>query len=414
MTPVRVLIYSPDLSGHRQVYCDVITDILLELGAEVVLAIGGTTCGDLKKWKYVSHFTANPHVDIVDCCQFSSKQSNLLVVEEIISFQKQHKIDVTLFADADHNRSELWRIGVGDAPRLMGRNIGIFGWTSGWYPMEDIWTGAKKELTWRQKLGKLKRQVFQQQPRNSKEFFFQEVIGRRKVLDIALVKDERVANDIGYPFLWFPDIYKSFNVEETQDDQVEYESISVKYCDFLAKHSGYEVLLYFGKAQGYKGYDLMLKLAEMDDSACFVHCGELYAEGRGEPDAQSIRSKLSAQGRLFETQQYIHSQRLIDLFFSSTSRMVSTHRLTGSSGVMLQALDAGKPILVPNAGLLGYRMKGNNLGLTYEHGNIQDLFQQWKIFKRIPTDDYAESINAYMKMYSRESLTKLIKQCCFS
>jgi hypothetical protein len=407
---MRVLIYSPDPTGHRQVYCDVFTDILLELGADVVIAVGFSTFGELIKWKNINCYATNVRVTIVDCCDFSSTQSDLLTAEELISLQKRFNIDVTIFSEADSSRPELLRIGTGDTPRLKGRNIGIFAWTAYWYPGENPFLSNKKRLTLTKRLRKLKKRLLRQRKVDKKhEFFFREIIGTQRVLDIALVKDERVSDDVGYPFVWLPEIYKPFALKETEEEKLEYESISVDFKNFLARQGEREVLLYFGKAYKYKGYDFTLRLAELDDSVCFVHCGELNDNETFEFDVQTIRSKLSEQDRLYETQRYINSERLLNLFFSSTKRIVSTRRLTGSSGVMLQALDAGKPVLIPNSGLIGYRMKGNNLGMVYRHGDIKDLFKKWKLFKKIPPQNYTDSIQRYMKKFDRNSLVDCFK-----
>ena len=419
---MRVLIYSPELGGHRQIYCDVITDILLELGAEVVLAVGLSTEGGLTKWRNISHYQTHPNVKIVDCCQFSSDQRDLLTAEEIIALQRQYSVDVTVLAEADLYRAELLRIGLGKAPRLEGWNVGIFARISNWYLGESSWiwypsdsppggSDTKRSFI-RRGLSRLKRLVFPPDHRRSHEFFFQEVIGGQRVLDIALVKDERIAEGIGDPYAWFPDIYEPIHVIETEEDKLEYDALSTQYQDFLARQAGREVLLHYGNAARYRGYDILLKLAEWDDSTCFVHCGQLLRDAY-EPDVMAVKSKLLAQGRFFETGRYMHSQRLVDLFFASTSRMVSTHRLVGSSGTMLQALSAGKPVLVPDAGLLGYRVKGNNLGMTYRPGDLQDLFQKWQVFKATPVDIYTDSIRAYMKRFDRDSMVHLWQQVIF-
>jgi len=421
---MRVLIYSPELGGHRQIYCDVITDILLELGAEVVLAVGLSTEGGLTKWRNISHYQTHPNVEIVDCCQFSSHQRDLLAAEEIAALQRQYSVDVTVLAEADPCRAELLRIGLGEAPRLEGKNVGIFARISNWYPGESSWiwypgdsppggSDTKRSFI-RRGLSRLKRLVFPPDHRRSHEFFFQEVIGRQRVLDIALVKDERTAEGVGYPYVWFPDIYQPVHVLETEEDKLEYDALSTQYQDFLARQAGREVLLHSGSGNAgkYRGYDILLKLAEWDDSTCFVHCGQLLRDAY-EPDVLAVKNRLLAQGRFFETGRYVYRQDLVNLFFASTSRIVLTHRLVGSSGTMLQALSAGKPVLVPDAGLLGYRVKGNNLGMTYRPGDLQDLFQKWQVFKATPVDIYADSLRAYMKRFDRDSMVNLWQRVIF-
>jgi len=67
------------------------------------------------------------------------------------------------------------------------------------------------------------------------------------------------------------------------------------------------------------------------------------------------------------------------------------------------------PILGPDSGLIGYRIKKNGLGETYEYGNINDLYQQWKYFKQKPLDQYSSAIRKYIKQFNAASLSECIR-----
>ena len=58
--------------------------------------------------------------------------------------QLHFDIDTTLFIEADKSKAEFIRIAAGEAPRLRGRNLGIFANTAEWYPGEDSFTGQRK------------------------------------------------------------------------------------------------------------------------------------------------------------------------------------------------------------------------------------------------------------------------------
>ncbi len=49
------------------------------------------------------------------------------------------------------------------------------------------------------------------------------------------------------------------------------------------------------------------------------------------------------------------------------------HRLALSSSTVIQALELGKPVLVPDRGLLGWRVREHGLGGTYAYEDIADL-----------------------------------------
>jgi len=65
---------------------------------------------------------------------------------------------------------------------------------------------------------------------------------------------------------------------------------------------------------------------------------------------------------------------LIERFFRCSDRMVLPYDdFWGSSGVMLQALDYGLPVLVASRGLVGWQVGTASLGATYMAGEYEDL-----------------------------------------
>lgn len=410
---MNILLYAPELAGHPQVYCRVITDVLLKNGCNVVLAVGlaaerGESSADIEV------IAGDGKVEIVDCRQYSESGRCDLTVEEIRNIQQRYAIDATLFIEADKSRADLLRIGEGHAPRLLGRNVGIFARTSAWYPSEEFYSGAR--IKWygpslRNTLGKLKRAVFSK--KQSDKHFYEKVILKKRALDAILVKDERVTERFGPPVYWLPEIYKPFDHFQSADEEKEYDLFAPGYLSYLSRQSGREVLLFFGRGAWYRGYDFFLKLLDMDPSLCGVHCGAEYLQEAGkayEFDIAGLRRQLAAAGRLFETRQYIESRKLIALFFSTSARSVSTHRLTGSSGTMLQALDAGKPVLVPGSGLLGYRVRQHAIGETYRYSDMADLFHRWQAFKKRPAGDYSDAIARFMQKFSQEALSRCLQK----
>jgi hypothetical protein len=410
---MNIMLYSPDLVGHPQVYCRVITDILIEGQCRVFLVIGFSKKRGVNEYPEILPFVNNEKVEIINSVQMSKKQDKFLSAEEIIDLQNRLKIQSTLFIEADKFREEFIRIWSDGAPRLLGRNVGIFSRTSVWCPGEEFRSGEKIKWyapTIRGNLQKIKGALFHRN--KTDRYFFEKIILKGRILDAILVKDERAVNFHGPPVYWMPEIYKTFDNFEGKEEKREYDEISQKYFSFLSRNKDKEILLFFGRGSRYRGYDLFLKLVEMDSSVCGVNCGAEYRKDRGndyEYDIESLRTKLLEQGRLFETKRYIESKKLIELFFSTTNKIVSTHRLTASSGTVLQALDFGKPVLVPNSGLLGYRVRKYKLGETYNYYlDINDLYKKWILFKKQPANDYLNAISQFMNKFSKEALTDCI------
>jgi len=175
-------------------------------------------------------------------------------------------------------------------------------------------------------------------------------------------------------------------------------------------------LLYFGTGTWYKGYDYFLKLAELDPTTYALHAGASEYREPSKPmafDTADLRAKLRAEGRLFETNGFVESPALVELLFNSIERFVSTHRLTLSSGTMLQALDAGKPVLVPGTGLVGWRTERFGLGKTYNYLDEKELARVWAEFRAEPVENYQEQIKRYMERFSRDAVrTFFLKQLC--
>src|ERR1019366_6627848 len=155
--------------------------------------------------------------------------------------------------EADKSNAEFSRIAAGEAPRLHGRNLGIFANTAEWYPGEDSFTGEPKRLiapTLRTTLGNIKRAIFAR--RKSAHYFYEHMILGAKVLDEVLVKDERLPGGVGPPGYSMPEISRPLAEEsEPADDDAEFARRKEELNAFLAANAGREPVLYFGDAAFY-------------------------------------------------------------------------------------------------------------------------------------------------------------------
>ncbi len=403
MPKPRAMVYSANLDGHRQVFCDVFTDIFLELGYQVLLVVG--LGGDVVQnpWKYIQHYRGHPDVVILDPWRLSSARTEgRLPVGDLVRLQMDHAVQVSLFCCGDELRDELKSIADGQAPRLHGHNIGVFNGTDHWVGIESLLAPG---LSLRQRLRAVRDRIG---PLNRERRFYEQDLAAKGVLDAILVQDERVAEAKGYPFIWLPDIFRPFAWQEDGEAEAEYAEVVPAYERFLRCQQNRHILLYFSIARRYKGYDTLLKLAEQDEETCFVHCGFDDGKDHFDVDVQSIREKLRAQGRFFEVGRQVWGWRTVDAFFDSTQRLVSTTRVYGSSGTILQAWDRGKPVLLPDRGLLRHRTRKYGLGKVYHPGSAADLLLRWLQFKRESSARYASSLAVYMQNYRRERVVDAV------
>lgn len=410
MPAKTVLLYSPNLDGHPQVYCRVIGDILLEHGAELIIA-AGISDGWADKWPDLKPFSTHDNVQVTSTFKYSASGSAHLKAEELQSIQENFGVDSTLFIEPEFFRDEFVRISRREVRKLWGYNAGIFGATTLWYPGEEFYSGRKIrhfEGSLRNNLGKLKRRLFQ--PWTFDRYFFEKVLVENRLLDAVIVKDERVAERFKGQVSWLPEIYKVFNALGDDEGDQQYGRLKPAFEDFTSRFSPDDLVIFFGAGAWYKGYDYFLQLLAKDNSSAGIHAGApiRHVPGKqfvGEPEP--TRDTLLKEGRLFETNGYVESKKFIEDVFKSCRRFVSTHRLTVSSGTMLQALDHGLPVLVPDSGLVGYRARKNKLGRTYQYGNIQDLVNQWIAFRQEPVESFQTALNAFMRRFKRPAVRDL-------
>jgi glycosyltransferase involved in cell wall biosynthesis len=375
----RVLLYSPDVIGHPRVYCRVIADSLADEHCEIVLAMGFTDEVGLTQSSDLLPLTARKGISILDNRTHSARGNPHLTAEELVDLQSRFEVATTLFIEGDKFNDEFLRIAAAEAPRLLGRNLAIFSKTAEWFPGEDSYSGEPKRLvapTLRTTLGNVKRAIFERT--KAAKYFYEKTILASGVLDEIFVKDERLAQWYGPPVYWMPEISRPIGDDE-QDDCAEFVRRRGELDQFLQCNRGREPVLYFGDAAFYKGYDLFLEFVARTPSVSAIHPGRSYDAQQAawfEYDVEVLRTKLRAEGRLYETNDYVSSRRLKDLYFGAIRLYITTHRLTLSSATVIQAAELGKPVLVPDRGLLGYRVRTNGIGRVYKYGDLNDLARQ--------------------------------------
>jgi glycosyltransferase involved in cell wall biosynthesis len=405
-----VLLYSPDVVGHPPIYCRVIADALTDRACNVVVAMGFTDKVGLSDSPDVQPLSSRTRVQVVSTGRFSYKSQPHLTAEEIVALQRHFEADATLFIEADKSKAEFIRIVVGEAPRLHGRNIGIFANTAEWYPGEDSFTGQRRTLLapkMRTTLGNIKRAIFNR--RDSAAYFYEGIIIRSGVLDEIFVKDERLAKWRGPPVYWMPEISRPACDSESMEDGAEVLHRRSEIEAFLADNSNREPVLYFGDAAYYKGYDLFLEFVASNPSTCAIHAGRSYDSQQKSwfsCDVEGLRGQIRRQGRLYETNGYVHANRLKQFLFESVRLYITTHRLALSSSTVIQALEFGKPVLVPDRGLIGYRIRENKLGGVYNYENLSDLARMAKTLWNADLGTFSAATKVYWQRFSHDSICK--------
>ncbi len=407
---MNLLLYAPELNGHPQLYCRNLVDLLTEAGHQVIIAAGTDERTWAKDWRDLRPLAASAKVCLVDTRKFSRAGQVHLRAEELIDLQTAFRIESTLLIEGNYLEDDFCRIAEKTAPRFKGRMAVIMPGACRWIVGEDPYTGLRDPIwprSFRNLLGRVKRTFVPR--RDTPRYLYEKVLIGARVVDAIVVKDERATERFGPPVFWMPEIYKVFNPRPTEVYQDDWHALAAPIRDFCDRAGADNLVLYFGTGTWYKGYDYFLRLLELDPTSYGLHAGAPDRRERGKTmvfDTERLRKKLLEEGRLFEANRFIESDALVRDVFSRISRFVSTHRLTLSSGTALQALDAGKPVLMPSRGLVGYRVRQNKIGKTYEYLDDKDLVRCWKEFRETPVDAFSEGIAAFMERFSYEKISE--------
>ncbi len=328
-------------------YARAIAGFLLEAGYEVRVATAAGEGEWAARWPILRALAEDGRVAGAGQPDDGRIRFRRMDRRALLAAQRDCRADATLLIDGDAFAAQLahrrWRSAASGAhlcdlrPHL--RMV----------PGEDPYTGLREPWigpTLRRTLGRMRRAIHQRGD-SPRRFFERDILGRR-VVDAVIVKDERILRHHGPPVHWMPEIYRVFDPRPEERRGADWERFAEPVQRFVARAGAENVLLFFGAAAWYKGYDLFLKLARDESSTFALHAG---ARGTPDPrygcDLEPLRQELLRQGRLFEADTFVSSGDLMDLLFGGIARFVSTHRLTLSSATMLQALEKGNPCWLP-------------------------------------------------------------------
>jgi hypothetical protein len=387
----NALIFSPSFDGHRQIYAYVLSDVLSEIGFKVFVA--GNLKGQVSDSSYIERLKNDKNVVLVDTSVYVRGGLGI-TSEEFIQLQQKCNAEMTIFSDADHHISLFNAQLFNKRKKLRGKTIGIF----------------LRPFHFYRKLSFLNRlRYIKNLPSTWKtdEYLFHEYLLKQfKLIDSALYLDENFVAHHSNTH-WLPDVFQSYAEAFIGNENVEERTWIDRLKNFKEVNKGRFIFLYFGTAQKRRGYDLLLKMA-VEHDACFIHCGLNDQNESYHLDIDALKKDLEKKGRLLETNQYISDPACIESFFKSATHLVLPYQnFLGSSGIMLQALGYGIPVLVPENGIMGYRVRKYKLGSTYNEG-INSLSEEFAKFKEIPARSFETSISGYMKYQTSDQLKKVL------
>jgi glycosyltransferase involved in cell wall biosynthesis len=386
----KAFISLPDLHGHRQIYCREFCSYFLSRDFEVTVA---TDTQGLERYEGLASLSGDPRVRFV-ADTWSAEASSLKQLRELTAAVREADASVVLLAEADGAHGLLASQILRKGGRLPGRRIGLFIRSTNYLHQIE-----------RPRAGRLPRAVvaaYSYRPLSLAQprIFHEVVTPRFNILDAALCLDEVFVADRKGLYGWMPDIAASF--DESAEGDPEAAAWRTKVSAFIEGQNGRPVIVYVGTPQPRRGYEQLLELAcEVD--GCFLHCGE-------SPEAFGYRlSELPARDALLSRSAILESGGFYQSFQTALAtfgagRCVALpydrHHL-GSSGVMLQALQAGRPLLVPDQGLMGWRVRNFGLGLTFTPGDRRDMVHKFSLLQNTPSDFFTEAISRFLAYFTK-------------
>ena len=125
----KVMIYSQDLGGHRQIHCANWIHYFLQKGCQVYLATAGfhgRSWREVTENPYLGEYLANQNVHVVNIADAYARGGLSKQLGVVADLQTKYTIDYTLFAFADSLTDELASSALPWSKKLKGKNYGIF------------------------------------------------------------------------------------------------------------------------------------------------------------------------------------------------------------------------------------------------------------------------------------------------
>jgi glycosyltransferase involved in cell wall biosynthesis len=248
---------------------------------------------------------------------------------------------------------------------------------------------------------------------------FNRQLGERKLFKGIIILDEYQAVRLAQysNIFWLPDIYRESICEQESLTNQEQDVLD-QITSFLAESAPMTPLLMVGAFNVRKNVEWFFDLLIKHDDLCMVQAGQVLASYlRG--DARM--KHLITQKRLLAFDMFM-SQTLLDavMGLANFPFLLLPHKdHYGSSGLQLMAFHHGKPVLVPERGLMGRRTIDHGLGFTYKNDDQKDFERSVEIMLKTDPDVFKPALGTFMQNYSHQQLYKVmdrifLNSACFS
>ena len=377
----------------------VLADVALSADWEVVFAAAFSSAGGAVVCPHLDRYHEEPRASFIDVA--GEPEGGLDIGSGgFVRLVRRAGADVTVLAHADNHIRLLNSQLCGPARRLPGRRVGIF------ISSTNVVHGWGRDRSLREWARHYRH--YPSRWRENPALFHRVLLPTFRLVDVALCLDELFVGSRGEPYRWMPDIDATLGARRAREESGEARMWRERLQPFLARNAGMPVFVYYGTSNARRGYDTLLRLAAQE-GGCLIHAGRRVDDDAYEYDVHSLRGVLAERSALFETGEYLEQFDTASVFLRAAHHIVLPYRRHyGSSGVMLQALRAGRPVLVPDSGLMAHRVRRHQLGAVYRDGDWEDLCRQNAILSRVNADKSRSSIDHFLKYFSEDQIVSAI------
>lgn len=399
----NVIVYCPNIGGHRPVYSARFIDHYRDRGCQVYFIY----CGILVSQKaqkltpfesqYLEKYRDDPNVHLVCVRDELTRDTDELAF--IVEQQRKFNAAITIFVDGDALMDVFWRQTQPGSPRLIGYNYAVI------ILIDFIYRKMSLSELWRQPVKR------EQWPHM---MFHQYRLKHVDLIDGALCCDENLVDRMNSPrHFYLGDVCHVQPQPRNDSKRSEFFARTREELDqFLARNPDKEVILQFGELEPRKGFDFLLRLVTEEPDLVLVRTGRTKPSIKIEWKSLLAKENLRVEDRLFEVEMFIDDPQLIDRLFGSIPYLLMPYKNHFRTSIMMaQALSYNKPVLVPDIGLMPTRVRKYEVGRVFKHLDYKSFKNEWsKLRHEARAGTYTDTIRkCYRLEFSDEAFEERLE-----
>lgn len=415
MYEADVLIFCPNIDGHRQIYCSVLTRFFIKSGKRVLIAAGSS--GQYSSIENEAHILKNlmeKHSNDVKLLDLHNTKNTHKIHgywnEMVQKLEAESAVNLTIFPTGDELKFSLENLGYPINPDI--KRVAIFIRYDWLYPgYLHKYNKENQDLKYSNNLQRIKNKCREFRDKRKRRNFLLEDVWKSLGLDSILCTNpdfmERYADK---RFIYLPEIYRDWD-DILSEDNMTIRKYLDKWDNFYAGLDGKRILFYYGGWSARRGYDLLLRLAIEDERSVFVSYSRPSIDDNFEFNIDEMKRQLEYENRIFEAViPFLPHNILIDKLFNSIDFLILPYRYWhGLSGVLIQSTEYKKPVMVPAVGYMNSIVNQYNIGLTYSPCDFAELK---KCYNQMCDcfQDYSERVQNFSKGYGKQSLYRTLEE----